>query len=41
MFIAFLAFWVWIPDFTLTEAECAKQNQYAITTGLCDETKAK
>ena len=39
MFIAFIAFWVWVPDFFLTEEECKQQTPHAITSGLC--TKAK
>jgi len=41
MFIAFLAFWVWVPNFMLTEEECKQQLPQAITSGLCSESKAK
>jgi hypothetical protein len=40
MFIAFLVFWMWVPDFLLTEEECRQQTTHAITSGLCSETKA-
>jgi hypothetical protein len=39
MFLAFIAFWVWVPDFFLTKEECQQQTPHAITSGLC--TKAK
>jgi hypothetical protein len=41
IFIAFLMFWMWVPDFTLTEEECKQQTPHAITSGLCSEPKAK
>ena len=41
MFIAFLVFWMWVPDFTLTEEQCQQQTPHAITSGLCTEPKAK
>ena len=41
MFIAFLVFWMWVPDFILTEDECLQQNPRAITIGLCSEPIAK
>ena len=41
MFIAFIVFWVWVPNFMLTEEECKQQTPHAITSGLCSETKAK
>jgi len=41
MFIAFLVFWMWVPDFTLTEEQCQQQTSHAITSGLCTEPKAK
>ncbi len=31
----------WVPDFTLSEEECAKQPPSAYTKGLCIESKAK
>lgn len=34
-------FAAWVPDFTLTEEECAKQPPSAYTKGLCSESKAK
>jgi len=41
MFIAFLMFWMWVPDFTLDEADCAKQDPRAYVGSLCIESKAK
>ena len=41
MFIAFIAFWVWVPNFMLTEEECKQQTPQAFTSGLCIEPKAK
>jgi len=41
MFIAFLVFWMWVPNFMLTEEECQQQTAQAITSGLCNESKAK
>jgi len=40
MFVLFLVIWMWVPDFFLTEEECAKQAPQAITIGLCTEPKA-
>ena len=36
MFIAFLVFWMWVPDFDLTEQECAQQTARAYTGNLCE-----
>jgi hypothetical protein len=41
MFIAFLVFWMWVPDFTLDEQECLKQDSSAYVKNLCSEPKAK
>lgn len=41
MFIAFLVLMMWVPDFTLTEEECAKQDPRAYVGSLCNESKAK
>jgi len=41
IFITVLVFWMWVPDFTLTEEECQQQTPHAITSGLCTEPKAK
>ena len=41
MFIAILFLMVWAPDFILTQEECQQQTPQAITSGLCNETKAK
>ena len=31
----------WVPDFTLTEEDCAKQSTSAYVGRLCGEAKAK
>jgi hypothetical protein len=31
----------WVPDFTLTPEECAKQSPRAYVGSLCSESKAK
>ena len=41
MFLAFIAFWVWVPDFFLTQEECKQQTPRAITSGLCSESEMK
>jgi len=41
MFLAVLFLLVWVPDFILTQEECEQQAPQAITSGLCNETKAK
>jgi hypothetical protein len=41
MFIGFLVFWMWVPDFTLSEEDCAKQSPRAYVGSLCSESKAK
>ena len=41
MFIAFLLFWMWVPDFTLDEEDCTKQESSAYVKNLCSESKAK
>jgi hypothetical protein len=41
IFIVFLVFWMWVPDFTLTEDECMKQESSAYVKNLCSESKAK
>jgi len=41
MFVLFLIIWMWVPNFFLTEEECAQQSPQAITIGLCTEPKAK
>jgi hypothetical protein len=41
IFIAFLVFWMWVPDFTLDEEDCAKQSTSAYVGKLCSESKAK
>jgi hypothetical protein len=32
---------VWVPDFTLDEQECMKQDSSAYVKNLCSESKAK
>ena len=41
MFIAFLVFWMWVPDFTLTEEDCMKQDSSAYVKNICKESQAK
>ena len=41
MLIAFLMFWMWVPDFTLDEEDCMKQESSAYVKNLCSELKAK
>jgi hypothetical protein len=41
MMILLFALMAWVPDFTLTEEECAKQNSRAYVGSLCNESKAK
>ena len=41
MLIAFLMFWMWVPDFTLDEEDCMKQESSAYVKNLCKESKAK
>jgi hypothetical protein len=36
MFVLFLILWTWVPDFTLTEEECAQQQRSIAYVGeLC------
>ena len=35
MFVLFLLFWMWVPDFDLTEQECAQQSSQAYVGSLC------
>ena len=39
MFTAFLLFWMWVPDFDLTEQECAQQSARAYTGSICEKFK--
>jgi hypothetical protein len=41
MFIAFLVFWMWVPDFTLDEEDCMKQKSSAYVKNICSEAQAK
>ena len=41
MMIAFLMFWMWVPDFTLDEEDCMKQVSSAYVKNLCSEAQAK
>jgi hypothetical protein len=41
MFIAFLMFWMWVPDFTLDEEDCMKQESSAYVKNICKESQAK
>jgi hypothetical protein len=37
IFIAVLVFSMWVPDFDLTEQECAQQSARAYTGNLCEQ----
>ena len=39
IFIVFLLLWMWVPDFTLTEDECATQESSAYVKKLCHDSK--
>jgi hypothetical protein len=39
IFIAFLLFWMWVPDFTLTEEDCLKQDSMAYVGDLCKTSR--
>ena len=41
MMVLLFALMAWVPDFTLTEEECAKQDSRAYVGSLCNESKAK
>ena len=41
MMIAILLFAAWVPDFTLSEDDCMKQESSAYVKNLCNESKAK
>jgi len=41
MFIAILVLMMWVPDFTLDEEDCMKQESSAYVKNLCSESKAK
>jgi len=41
MLIAFLMFWMWVPDFTLDEEDCMKQVSSAYVKSLCSEPQPK
>ena len=41
MMIGILLFAAWVPDFTLSEEDCTKQNSSAYVKNLCSESKAK
>jgi len=41
IFIAFVMFWMWVPDFTLDEQDCMKQVSSAYVKNLCSEAQAK
>ena len=41
MMVGILLFAAWVPDFTLTEEECMKQDSSAYVKNLCSESKAK
>jgi hypothetical protein len=41
MMVLLFVLMAWVPDFTLTEEECAKQSASAYVKNLCSESKAK
>jgi hypothetical protein len=41
MMIGILLFAAWVPDFTLSEEDCMKQNSSAYVKNLCSESQAK
>jgi hypothetical protein len=41
MMVLLFAFMAWVPDFTLDEQECMKQDFSAYVKNLCSESKAK
>jgi hypothetical protein len=41
MMLAILLFAAWVPDFTLSEEDCMKQNSSAYVKNLCSESQAK
>ena len=41
MLIAFVMFWMWVPDFTLDEEDCMKQKSSAYVKNLCSEPQPK
>jgi hypothetical protein len=41
MMIAILLFASWVPDFTLSEEDCMKQESSAHVKNLCSDSKAK
>ena len=41
MMVLVFVLMAWVPDFTLTEEECAKQDPRAYVGSLCNESKAK
>ena len=41
MMVLVFVLMAWVPDFTLTEEDCAKQSTSAYVGRLCSEAKAK
>ena len=41
MMIGILLFAAWVPDFTLSEEDCMKQDSSAYVKNLCSDSKAK
>ena len=41
MMVLVFVLMAWVPDFTLTEEECAMQDSRAYVGRLCSEPKAK
>ena len=41
MMVLVFVLMAWVPDFTLSEEECMKQDSSAYVKNLCSESKAK
>jgi hypothetical protein len=41
MMVLVFVLMAWVPDFTLSEEECANQSTSAYVKNLCSESKAK
>lgn len=39
IFIVVLFLMMWVPDFDLSEADCAKQSARANVSGLCEQVR--
>jgi len=41
MMVLLFVLMAWVPDFTLSEEDCMKQDSSAYVKNLCSESKAK